>query len=147
MTESLRHAKQLIKQQGLRWTKQRESLINILDSFLERYVDITEVDRQMRQQYPSISHDTIYLNLQEFKDLKLVETKQGTNGLMVKLECDPHHHHHFICQNCGKVQEIKMPNFDYAAYQAQLPGAKITGHSFELYGYCAECQQKLKRKS
>ncbi|WP_295731286.1 Fur family transcriptional regulator [uncultured Limosilactobacillus sp.] len=147
MTESLTFAKQRIKQRGLRWTKQRESLVRILEASLDRYVDITEVDRRMRKQYPNISHDTIYRNLQEFKELKLVETKPGTNGLMVKLECDPHHHHHFICQNCGKVQEIKMVNFDYADYQKQLPGAKITGHSFELYGYCAECQRRMNEKS
>lgn len=147
MTEITAQAKELFRQQGLRWTKQRQSLFTILNVSLDRYLDITEVDHQMRKEYPRMSHNTIYRNLQEFRDLKLVEMKAGPNGLMVKLECDPHHHHHFICQNCGRVQEIKMPHFDYAEYQKQLPGAKITGHSFELYGYCAECQQKLAGKS
>ncbi|WP_251545629.1 Fur family transcriptional regulator [Limosilactobacillus caecicola] len=140
-------AKRLLKAAGLRWTKQRQSLLHILNSSLDRYLDITEIDHQMRQQYPKMSHNTIYRNLKEFKDLKLVEMRPGENGLMVKLECDQHHHHHFICQNCGRVQEITMPHFDYAEYQQQLPGAKITGHSFELYGYCAQCQRKMAAKS
>lgn len=147
MTEIVKHAKDQLQKHGLRWTRQRQSLVTILAGSADRYIDITEVDDQMRQEYPGISHNTIYRNLQDFKDLKLVEMSQGTSGLMVKLECDVHHHHHFICKNCGKVQEITMPDFDISIYQAQLPGAKITGHSFELYGYCADCQAKMVEKS
>ena len=147
MTEITGRTKSILQSNGLRWTKQRRSLIQILSNAMDHYVDITEVDRQMRQEYPGISHNTIYRNLQEFKKLRLVEFNSGTTGLMVKLECDVHHHHHFICQRCGKVQEITMPNFNYQQYQQQLPGAKITGHIFELYGYCADCQREMAKKS
>ena len=146
MTEITARAKSILQSNGLRWTKQRQSLIQILSSALDHYVDITEVDHQMRREYPGISHNTIYRNLQEFKKLRLVEINKGATGLRVKLECDDRHHHHFICQRCGKVQEITMPDFEYQQYQEQLPGAKITGHSFELYGYCADCQRQLTHK-
>lgn len=147
MSEVVEEAMKIIKKNGLRLTKQRVSLLDFLEKSVDRYVGIPMVDDAMRNQYPGISHDTIYRNLQEFKDLGLIEIKHGDNGLAVKLECDRHHHHHFICQNCGKVIEIHMPAMDMNFYQKQLPGAQITGHSFELYGICSECQQKLTRKS
>lgn len=143
MEDLLANAQKIVQQEGLRWTKQRQSLISLLAKEPDHYLNITDVDAKMRQRYPGISHNTIYRNLQEFKNLKLVEINQRPSGLVVKIECDLKHHHHFICQNCGKVQEIQMPDLDYDFYQQQLPGAKITGHSFELYGYCAECRRKL----
>ena len=73
MTEITGRTKSILQSNGLRWTKQRRSLIQILSNAMDHYVDITEVDRQMRQEYPGISHNTIYRNLQEFKKLRLVE--------------------------------------------------------------------------
>lgn len=147
MIENSVLAKVAVHKAGLRWTKQRQALWEILMSSLDHYLEIREIDARLRHQYPGISHNTIYRNLQEFKDLQLVEMEKGTNGLTVKVKCDTRHHHHFICQRCGRVQEIQMPRFDAAFYQKQLPGAKITGHSFELYGYCAQCQRAMREKS
>ena len=68
MTEITARAKSILQSNGLRWTKQRQSLIQILSSALDHYVDITEVDHQMRREYPGISHNTIYRNLQDLKN-------------------------------------------------------------------------------
>lgn len=129
----------------LRWTKQRAALVNILMQAGERYMTVSTVDVLMRRRFKGVSHDTIYRNLKEFKQLDLVEFTHGAHGLAVKLTCDPTagHHHHFICQHCGRVQEIKMPEGQLDYYAAQLPGAKITGHTFQLYGLCAQCVAKL----
>ncbi|WP_304248937.1 Fur family transcriptional regulator [Limosilactobacillus gastricus] len=135
----------LIRRSQLRLTKQRQSLIDILASSPERYLEVTYVDQLMRQQYPGVSHNTIYRNLEEFQTAGIVEITQRSHGKAVKLSCDQEaheHHHHFICQECGRVTEIHMKPFDLEFYQAQLPGAEITGHEFELYGRCADCVKK-----
>ena len=122
-----------LKQGQYRITKQRQHLLDLLLAHPDHYLDITELDDQMRQIYPGISHNTIYRNLSEFQELGLVEFTRRTNGR----------------QNCGKVFEIKMPPWDASYYEKQLPGAKITGHNFELYGLCADClrQAETKEKS
>lgn len=142
-------AKSMAKAHGMRWTQQRERLIKILQSSEQRYVAISEVDEQMRKFHAGVSHNTIYRNLKDFQELGIVEMARRSGGMVVKLSCDPayQHHHHFICQRCGRVQEIKMPKGQLDYYQQQLPGASITGHSFELYGICADCMRKLQAKS
>lgn len=68
------------------------------------------------------------------------------NVSQVKYQCDfdHFHHHHFICTNCGKVRELdECPMEQFAR---QLPGYRITGHRFEIYGICDECMQKFKNR-
>ena len=95
----------------------------------------------MRQAFPGASHNTVYRNLEEFQEIGLVELSSQSGGMVVKYRCDESHHHHFICQRCGRVQEIQLPTIDWDFLTQQLPGAEITGHSFELYGLCAQCRQ------
>ncbi len=108
----------------------------------DRYFNIVEIDQYLREQYPGLSHDTIYRNFKEFEKLGIVELRQHNDQMQVKFACDAAHHHHFICDQCGKVQEIKMPPVDSSFFEKQLPGAKITGHRFELHGICADCRAK-----
>lgn len=143
MTDPQVQALTTLQKHHLRVTKQRKTLIDYLVAFPDHYVSVTEVDKFMRKAYPGASHTTVYRNLEEFEKIGLVELHSQAGGMMVKYRCDQVHHHHFICQNCGRVQEIQFPAVDWDFLARQLPGAKITGHSFELYGLCAQCQQKL----
>lgn len=131
-----------MKQSGMRVTKQRRALVTYLDQ-RGQFVPVTQLDRYMRGEYPGLSHDTIYRNVKAFEQLGILESDVDNEQAIVKLQCDFQHphHHHFICTNCHRVQEVKMCPLGY--FEEQLPGAKIAGHSFELYGLCADCAKKL----
>ena len=144
MSESIETALQTLKQANYRITKQRRHLLALLAAQSEHYIDITTLDDQMRQAFTGVSHNTIYRNLAEFAALGLVEITRRSNGQAVKFRCERPHHHHFICQTCGRVLEIQMPKWDPSYYEQQLPGAKITGHNFELYGQCPKCANRQK---
>lgn len=139
MTDLVEKAREILKNNGSRWTKQRRQMIEILVQHPNYYIDITDVDRELRKTYPGLSHDTIYRNFKEFEALEIVEIRQHGDQMQVKWSCDDAHHHHFICDRCGRVQEIKLPPIDYGYLAKQLPGAQISSHSFELHGICAEC--------
>lgn len=140
MQDLVARAQMVLKQNHLRWTKQRKTMIMAVANDPSRYVDITKVDQYMRRAYPGLSHNTIYRNFKKFAELGIVELRQHNDQMQVKYCCDPVHHHHFICDRCGRVQEIKMMPIDDAFFEKQLPGIKITGHSFELHGICAQCR-------
>lgn len=142
MQELVEQARQILKDNGSRWTKQRQQIIEILAAHPDHYIDFTDVDHELRKDYPGLSHDTVYRNFKEFESLGIVEIRQHGEQLQVKCCCDPSHHHHFICDRCGRVQEIQMPPINYDFFAKQLPGAEINGHTFELHGICAECLTK-----
>ena len=100
----------------------------------------------MHQLYPKMSHNTVYRNIRDFDRLGIVEMQTRQGVLQVKYQCDfdHFHHHHFICTNCGKVRELdECPMEQFAR---QLPGYRITGHRFEIYGICDDCMQKFKNR-
>ncbi|MCM6793522.1 Fur family transcriptional regulator [Pediococcus pentosaceus] len=141
-------AVKILKANNYKLTKQRQSLLNILANHEDRYMELTELDQLMRQEYPKMSYNTIYRNIKEFSEIGIVEENQNENDgkTEVKLDCNERHthHHHFICNNCGKVWELQMCPLSF--FSEQLPGAEITGHHFELYGLCADCKQLMGEK-
>lgn len=47
------------------------------------------------------------------------------------------HHHHFHCNACGKVFEMKGCAVKLSTKAPR--GFRVTGHEFFLYGVCATC--------
>jgi Fur family ferric uptake transcriptional regulator len=54
---------------------------------------------------------------------------------------DAHHHHHIVCEDCGRVSHLEMclP----AGLTGRVEGAsgfRVTGHHLEFQGLCSECR-------
>ncbi|ANZ61392.1 transcriptional repressor [Secundilactobacillus paracollinoides] len=143
MQQTLTQAIDVLKKNHLKVTKQRKALLTYLLDNQDHYHDVTLVDDYMRQQFPGMSHNTIYRNIKEFEQAGMVEQQVEGDQARVKYQCDfSHlHHHHFICQRCGKVTELKECPLD--VFQEQLPGYQIVGHRIELYGLCAQCRAEM----
>ena len=102
MDKLITQAETIIKNHQLRLTKQRRSLIDLLVHQPDHYLDITMVDRLMRDMYPGISHNTIYRNLEEFEEIGLVEITQRSNCKAVKFSCeDGAHIYYTVCPGVG----------------------------------------------
>ncbi|MCV3314847.1 transcriptional repressor [Pediococcus ethanolidurans] len=142
MDAKVAQAIEILQQNHFKITKQRQTLIEIMSQHENNYVDVTQVDSQMRANYPKMSHNTVYRNLKEFEQIGLVEQIIKDEHAQVKYQCDvtQQHHHHFICTNCGKVEEVEMCPLDF--FERQLPDYEISGHRFELYGLCADCAKR-----
>jgi Fur family ferric uptake transcriptional regulator len=51
------------------------------------------------------------------------------------------HHHHLVCQRCGRVVEIDTCGVDlWASRVAVSHGFTITDHQADVFGVCAACQ-------
>ena len=59
----------ILKDNGLKYTKKREDMINIFVKE-DKYINAKHIQQQLDKDYPGISFDTIYRNLHLFKDLK-----------------------------------------------------------------------------
>ena len=142
MEKLIDQAQTIIKDHHLRWTKQRKMMIKSVARHPDRYFNIVEIDQYLREQFPGLSHDTIYRNFKEFEKLGIVELRQHHDQMQVKYSCDFTHHHHFICDIRGRVQEIQCHQLIRNSLKSSCQELQITGHRFELHGICAQCQKK-----
>lgn len=139
-TTALNQAVFMMKKADLRITKQRRDLLNYLIAHQDFYLPVTQVDRYLRQRYAHMSYETVYRNIKELEALAIVETRLFDSGIAVKYQCDFDHvqHCHFICEQCGRVVELKEPPL--APLQQQIPDYTITTQHLEVLGLCPVCQ-------
>ncbi|MDR2832456.1 MAG: transcriptional repressor [Streptococcaceae bacterium] len=127
----------IMKQNGLKYTKKREEILDYL-SKENRYLSAKELQIHLKKDFPGISFDTIYRNLNDFERLELLEKIELDGEMRYRISCrSNHHHHHFICNLCGKTREIDYCPME-EIYQ-QLGQVEVEGHRFEIFGKCESC--------
>ena len=136
----LETALELLKNNGYKYTGKREKIVRMFAE-TKRYLSAKEVMENMQDEYPGLSFDTIYRNLNLFEDLGILESTELKGEKQFRFTCPgSEHHHHFICTTCGKTKKIEL--CPMSAFFGTPDGFKITGHKFEIYGFCQECEIK-----
>jgi len=136
--------KQIVKNKGLKYTKQREIIFEtILES--NNHISADEINSIIKKKYKNsnIGIATIYRALSFLEDAKLItsvminsDTKMYENNLKS-------HHDHLVCINCGKIVEFCDEEIEARQNNIALKfGFEITSHTMYLYGLCSECQNK-----
>jgi len=127
---------------GQRYTGQRRRIVEILLR-AGHPLAITEIMRGRRD----LAQSSLYRNLSGLEQAGVVSrvTTDVEFGLYELAEELTGHHHHLICQRCGRVQDLPLPGdlertldrtLDRVAAQA---GFAEVGHRLDLIGTCAEC--------
>lgn len=129
----------LLKSQHLKATPIRLKLLEIMYK-ASRPVDVSFI----RQKLNDVSPDeaTVYRSLNDFVEKGLLRKIMITEGkIHFEISSLPHHHH-AICMDCGKIEEITyciipklekdiIKNLDF----------KIKNHNMEFYGACSSCRK------
>jgi Fur family transcriptional regulator, ferric uptake regulator len=51
------------------------------------------------------------------------------------------HHHHLVCDSCGRVEAFEDPSFERALVDLEsASGYLVAGHDVVLHGACADCR-------
>lgn len=88
-----------------------------------------------------VGRATIFRALDLFLSLKLVERVDLPDGDHAYVACDPVHHHHAICTECGRSLDVDDAGLgDVLTAIGRRSGFKVTLHRLELFGVCASCQ-------
>ena len=67
--------------------------------------------QRVREVLPTVSHATVYRNLQELVREGLIRTLEVA-GTAVQFELNPDDHHHFVCDKCGRVWDVYLSSLD-----------------------------------
>jgi Fur family transcriptional regulator, peroxide stress response regulator len=125
--------------QGLRLTPQRDTLLRVL-STATGHPTADDLVRAVRKVRPSVSHATVYRNLQELVGAGLVGTLERAGGA-VHFEINPDDHHHFVCRTCGDVWDVYLDAVDVRINRrSRLNGFRIDRRQVQLRGLCARCR-------
>src|SRR4051812_27702673 len=95
---------------GLRLTPQREVLLRVLSETMG-HPTADDMVQRVRKVLPTVSHATVYRNLQELVREGLIRTLEVA-GTAVQFEINPDDHHHFVCRKCGHVWDVYLSGLD-----------------------------------
>jgi Fur family ferric uptake transcriptional regulator len=135
---------QYLAKAQLKQSRQRNFII---DEFLalDSHVSAEDLYSRLKETEHNPGLATVYRTLNLLKEAGLVDQKQFADGKSVFEVLDPKSHHdHLICVDCHKVLEFS--NEEIETLQRQVAtrfGFRLTHHSLDLFGHCAECQKKL----
>ena len=134
--------KKIVKQRGLKYTEQREIVLDILIN-AEEHLSAEEVYNDVKIAYPdsNIGIATVYRALSFLEEVHLITSITfGTDGKKYESNTKSHHDH-LICTKCGKIVEFIDEEIEKKQEKiAKKNGFKITNHVMQLFGECESCQ-------
>ncbi|HTS14607.1 MAG TPA: Fur family transcriptional regulator [Candidatus Sulfotelmatobacter sp.] len=100
-----------------------------------------ELVRESRRRGLPVGRATIFRALDVFLALGLVERLDLPDGEHAYVMCEPSHHHHVVCQRCGRTVEVDDRGLRAVVQEIeQRTGYAIDSHRVELFGTCPACQ-------
>ena len=143
--------KKILKEKGLKITKQRMVVLKALASCEDKHLTAEEIYEIVKADFPEIGLATVYRTIQVLVGLDLVESIQLGDGY-VRYEIgkfqgeETHHHHHLICLECGKIISFRDDLLDeLEARIMESASFQVINHEVKLYGYCKECLEKRQK--
>lgn len=139
-----------LREAGCRITAPRRALVDLLVS-TSAPLSVPELHAQVNHRLGAAAGDelvnlvTVYRFANLLVDLHLarrVELGQGYARYEREETQDGPHHHHLVCERCGRIEDFH--GCDVARLAERLEsesGFKIARHQLELYGTCPTCQK------
>lgn len=132
--------KETLRKAGSKATPGRLKVLELL-SKKEKALSIKDLQNLLKSR---LDQATLYRMMDAMEKSGLVRQVNLLHGHAHYELAGRKHHHHIICENCGKVVDISKCNIKPLEQEA-LTLAKfssINHHSLELFGLCSKCAKK-----
>jgi len=144
--ELLEKFKQLLRLNGLKYTIQREIILEVLYN-CEEHLSPEALQSLIQKKYPEVKIGiaTIYRTLSLLEDSEIV-TSLSFDATGKKYEVGTKDHHdHLICTECGDIFEFVDNEIEKRQKEiAKHLNFTITDHTMHIYGICESCSLKKK---
>jgi Fe2+ or Zn2+ uptake regulation protein len=149
MQESHKEFSRRLRKAGIKVTRIRLAILDLI-TLRRRHMTADEITAALRESGVSADRVTIYRNIDRMVHEGLLVAACLPGKAMrvgVCMEPDAPHHHHIVCERCGKVGETRgCPVADaHARLTDEIrasSGFALTGHITQYIGLCVECQTR-----
>lgn len=130
-----------LKTKGYRATQPRKTILKILLNNIQSVLSADELYTLAKKEDGNVNRSTVYRNIEILNELSLLYKTVNDQGITkVKLVCTEEHHHHLVCDICGKIVIYhNCASKEYNTF-AKKNGFDLTGHTLELHGICSDCK-------
>ncbi len=136
--EYISRFEEICRSNGLKLTHQRLELYQALLESRD-HPSAESLHKQLLHRMPTISLDTVYRTLATFEELGLVRRVE-TVGSQSRFEVRTVAHHHFFCDQCGRLTDFSWNSFDALGLPRELQKmGRIRERNVVLHGVCNHC--------
>jgi len=122
-------------------TPQRMMVLDAIENS-EHHISSDEIYAQVIMKYPHLNISTVYRTLELLHRLGLVTETDLGGGRVRYHPADKGHHHHLVCQECGRVidlDESVMDNLKLVLKRDYDFTPDI--RHLAIFGTCADCNR------
>ncbi|HOT92140.1 MAG TPA: Fur family transcriptional regulator [Anaerolineae bacterium] len=131
-----------LRERDCRITPQRLALLEMLIES-DEHPSAAQLYERLRTRFPTTSLATVYKTLNLLRDLGEVVEISFSDGDTHYDASNPTPHIHLICTQCHRISDVAFITAPNLARELEAQtGYRITGHRFDFYGICPDCQAK-----
>jgi Fur family transcriptional regulator, ferric uptake regulator len=136
------HLQQTLRQKGIRLTRQRRVILQVMDA-AEQHLDVDQILARAQKIDSGVHLVTVYRTIDLLKKHGLIDELD-----LLHLRGDRHYyethgprdHIHVACLRCGKVREFESRLYEQLKEQiARDVGMQVTVSRTEVGGICNDC--------
>ena len=125
---------QYLEKSPLKTTPQRLAILKEINK--KGHANVDEIYKSVKKNFPSISLATIYKNIIALKEANILSEVCTPNKNKFEITKKPHAH--FICENCGFIEDIPLDEAIDSKIEAKYPNSK---KELYIYGVCEKCKK------
>lgn len=131
----------LLKESSLAVTPARVALLEVLQKE-KKPVDVQTIIDSLEKKQIEVNRVTVFRIINAFVEKGIVHKLEFSEGkARYELSSLPHHHH-AICTNCGKVQDIEDCEVEKNEKKvSDNLSFTIQSHRLEFFGLCKSCSK------
>jgi Fe2+ or Zn2+ uptake regulation protein len=133
---------ELLKDNRVKLTNERREIISVLLSS-EFPLSPADLFLRIKSKLPKANLTTVYRNVEMLEGLGLLKRLAfNKSNFSYELVTNRPHHHHVICRNCGKVEDLDHISEKFVSEISKRTNFKIEDHNLEFFGLCSTCQKE-----
>ena len=142
MSHMHRQVEQRLVDHDVRYTSGRRAVVDALDA-----ADGPRSAAELAPELPSVPLSSLYRTLTVLEEADVVVPHLSTKGVAryELAEWLTGHHHHLVCIDCGRVEDIVVSErheaqvHDIVEAMSARASFTATNHALEIEGMCAQC--------